>query len=111
MSPNRLSCNHYVCKEGIHILGCAPNVCGASICTLWFAAAIYSDWDKLINAEFCKEVFKLTGIDEYKSPVYWPKCNGRAENAVQLVVNSLRKLLNQKHSWDWVQLLPWRYGA
>ena len=69
-------------------------------------AAIYSDWDKLINAEFCKECFKLTGIDEYKSPVYRPKSNGRAGNALQLVVNSLRKLLNQKHSKDWAQLLP-----
>ena len=32
-------------------------------------AAIYPDWDKLINAEFCKQGFKLTDIGEYKSPV------------------------------------------
>ena len=63
-------------------------------------AAIYFDWDKLINAEFCKEVFKLMRIDEYKSPVDRPKSDGRAQNAVQLVVNSLRKLPNQKHSTD-----------
>ena len=69
-----------------------------------FPAAIYSDWSKLIYAEFCKGAFKLTGIDEYKRPVYRPKSNECAENAVQLVVNSVRKLLNQKHSRDWVQL-------
>ena len=69
-------------------------------------SAIYSDHDHLINAEFCKEFFRLSGVDEYKSPVYKPKSNGRAKNAVQLVVQSLRKLLEQKGSKDWVVLLP-----
>ena len=69
-------------------------------------SAIYSDHDHLINAEFCKQFFRLSGFDEYKSPVYKPKSNGCAEKAVQLVVHSLRKLLEQKGSKDWVALLP-----
>ena len=74
--------------------------------TFGLPVAIYPDWDKLINLELCKELFKLTGIDEYNSPVYRPKSNERAENAIRLVVNSLGKLLNQKQRKDWVQLLP-----
>ena len=45
-------------------------------------------------------------VEEHKSPIYKPKANGRAENAVQLVVSSLRKLLEQKGTKNWVQLLP-----
>ena len=69
-------------------------------------SAIHSDHNQLINAEFYKEFFRLSGVDEYKSPVYKTKSNGCAENAVQLVVQSLRKLLEQKGSKDWVALLP-----
>ena len=69
-------------------------------------SAIYSDHDHLINAEFCKEIFRLSGVDEYKSIVYKPKSNGRAKNSVQLVVQSLRKLLERKGSKDCVVLLP-----
>ena len=68
-------------------------------------SVIFSDNDHLVNAQFCKEFFMLSGVEEHKSPIYKPKANGRAENAVQLVVSSLRKLLEQKETKNWVQLL------
>ena len=68
-------------------------------------SVIFSDNDHLVNAHFCKEFFMLSGVEEHKSPIYKPKANGRAENAVQLVVCSLRKLLEQKGTKKWVQLL------
>ena len=93
-------------KKGLTSSDVAQMFVGRLFVHFGLPAAICSDWAKLMNAEFCKAFVKLTGIDECKSPVYRPKSNRRAENAVQLVVNSFRKLLNQKHNKDWVQLLP-----
>ena len=45
----------------------------------------------------------LSGFEEHKSPTYEPKPNGRAENAVQLVVSGLRKHLEQKGTNNLVQ--------
>ena len=69
-------------------------------------SVIFSDNDHLVSAQFCKEFFMLSGAEGHKSPIYKPKANGRAENAVQLVVSSLRKLLEQKGTKNWVKLLP-----
>ena len=67
---------------------------------------IFSDHDKLINSQWFQHYCQLCGVEEHKAPVYKPKANGRAENAVGLVVDSLRKILEQKCSRDWVRLLP-----
>ena len=69
-------------------------------------SVIFSDNDHLLNAQFRKEVFMLSGVEQHNSPIDKPKANGRAENAVQLVVSSLQKLLEQKGTKNWVQLLP-----
>ena len=62
--------------------------------------------DHLVNSMFFTHCCMLSGVDEHTSPIYTPESNGRAENAVQLVLNSLRRLLEQKCSRDRVQLLP-----
>ena len=56
---------------------------------------IFSDVDKIMHADFFCTFCQLSGIEEYRSPVYRKKSNGRAERAVQVVVDSLRKLLQQ----------------
>ena len=53
---------------------------------------IFSDVDKIMHADFFSTFCQLSGIEEYRSPVYRKKSNGRAERAVQVVVESLRKL-------------------
>ena len=72
----------------------------------------FSDNDKIIDASFFSTFCKLSGIEEYRSPVYCARSNGRAECAVQVVIDSLRKLLEQvsaqkvKHKHTWLDLLP-----
>ena len=63
----------------------------------------------IINSEFLKDLFAMSGVEQHSSVVYRPKSNGRAEQAVQSIVNSLRQYLEQrggssKHSW--VESLP-----
>ena len=59
---------------------------------------IFSDNNKLVDADFFRTVCELSGIEQWKSPVYRPQSNGRAERAVQVVVNSLRTFLEQVSS-------------
>ena len=72
----------------------------------------FSDNDKVIDASFFSTLCKLSGIEEYRSPVYRARSNGRAERAVQVVIDSLRKFLEQvsaqkvKHKHTWLDLLP-----
>ena len=73
---------------------------------------IFSDNDKIIDACFFSTFCKSSGIEEYCSPVYRAHSNGRAERAVQVVVDSLRKFLEHvsaqkvKHKHTWLDLLP-----
>ena len=70
------------------------------------------DNDKIIDASFFSTFCKLSGIEEYHSSVYRARSNGRAERAVQVVIDSLRKFLEQvlaqkvKHKQTWLDLLP-----
>ena len=46
----------------------------------------------------------MSGVEQHSSVAYRPQSNGRAERAVQSIVNSLRQYLEQrggssKHSW------------
>ena len=73
---------------------------------------IFSDNDKILDAFFFVTFCKLSGIEEYRSPVYRGRSNGRAECAVQVVIDSLRKFLEQvsaqkvTHKHTWLDLLP-----
>ena len=49
---------------------------------------------------------KLSRVEDHKSTVYNPKANGRAERAVQSIIQSLRRIMEQKISKDWFHLLP-----
>ena len=53
---------------------------------------IFSDVDKIVHADLFSTFCQLSGIEEYRSPVYRKKSNGRAERAVQVFVDRLRNL-------------------
>ena len=57
----------------------------------------------IINSEFLKDLFAMSGVEQHSSVAYQPQSNGRAERAVQSIVNSLTQYLEQhggssKHS-------------
>ena len=63
----------------------------------------------IVNSEFLKDLFAMSGVEQHSSVAYRPQSNGRAERAVKSIVNSLRQNLEQrgsscKHSW--VESLP-----
>ena len=58
----------------------------------------------IINSAFLKDLFAMSGVEQHSSLAYRPQSNGRAERAVQSIVNSLRQYLEQcggsiKHYW------------
>ena len=67
---------------------------------------IMSDCDHLINSKFMRTVCALAGITQHTSIIYRPRGNGRAEAAVRLVVETLRRTLAENPS-DWIYALPW----
>ena len=50
----------------------------------------------IINSEFLKDLFAMSGIEQHSLVAYRPQSNGRAERAVQSIVNSLRQYLEQR---------------
>ena len=63
----------------------------------------------IIISECLKDLFAMGGVEQHSSVAYRPQSNGRAERAVQSIVNPLRQHLEQcggssKHSW--VESLP-----
>ena len=71
-------------------------------------AEILSDVDHLITSHFFTCLCRLSGIRQHQSIIYRPKGNGRAETAVRLTIESLRKILNEvtHKSVNWVTALP-----
>ena len=67
---------------------------------------ICSDHDHLVTAKCFQTICQLCGIDMKQSPIYRPRSNGTAERAVQVIVDSLRKILEQTSKKRWVELLP-----
>ena len=68
---------------------------------------LFSDVHKNMHADLFSTFCQLSGIEGYRSPVYRKKSNGRAERAVQVVVDSLRKLLQQAaRNCKWTDLQP-----
>ena len=68
---------------------------------------ISADNDKVLDAVFFSTFCELSGIEQWHSPVYRARSNGRAENAVRVAVSSLRTLLEQcGRKRKWVDILP-----
>ena len=66
---------------------------------------IMSDNDKVISKDFFETLCALSGSEQHKGVIYCPQSNGRAEVAVKLVVNSLRRYLADRKG-NWVHALP-----
>ena len=60
----------------------------------------FSDHDHLITADLFMTLCDLSGVQQKQSPIYRPRSNGRAERAVQLVLDILRKFLAQTGKQD-----------
>jgi hypothetical protein len=67
---------------------------------------IMSDNDKLLTSEWFTTLCELCGVEQHSSIIYRPQGNGRAERAVQTVVQTLR-LVIQETSHHWLEALPW----
>ena len=50
----------------------------------------------IINSEFLKDLFAMSGAKQHSSVAYQPQSNGRAERAVQSIGNLLRQYLEQR---------------
>ena len=63
----------------------------------------------IINSEFLKDLFAMSGVEQHSSVAYRPQSNGRGERAVQSIVNSLRQYLEERggsSKLSWVESLP-----
>ena len=76
---------------------------------------IFSDQDVVLNTKFFSAFCEHFGVRQRMSTPYTPKHNGRAERAVQAVVESLRIFSNLVgRGADWVDYLPraiWRVNS
>ena len=50
----------------------------------------------IINSEFLEDLFAMSGVEQHSSVAYRPQSNGRAEQAVPSIVNSVRQYLEQR---------------
>ena len=66
---------------------------------------IHSDNPSIISSEFFDALCGLAGISQAKSVVYRPQSNGRAERAVQSIINALRLYLVYR-KLHWVYAVP-----
>ena len=66
---------------------------------------IHSDNHSIISSEFFDALCGLAGITQAKSIVYRPQSNGRAERAVQSIINALGVYLVFR-KLNWVYALP-----
>ena len=66
---------------------------------------IHSDNQSIISSEFFDPLCCLAGITQAKSKVYQPQSNGRAERALQSIINALQLYLVFR-KLDWVYALP-----
>ena len=66
---------------------------------------IHSDDQSIVSSDFFDALCGLAGITQAKSIVYTPQSNGRAERAVQSIINALRLYLVFR-KLDWIYALP-----
>ena len=66
---------------------------------------IMSDNASIINSAFFNTLCSLSGVEMHKSIIYRPQSNGRAERAVQSIIDALRTFLEGRKQ-SWVTALP-----
>ena len=76
------------------------------VATFGLPHEIMSDCDHVINSRFMNTLCALSGVTQHTSIIYRPRGNGRAETAVRLVVDMLRRALVEMPT-EWPQALPW----
>jgi hypothetical protein len=67
---------------------------------------ILSDNDKLLTSEWFTTLCELCSVEQHSSIIYRPQGNGRAERAVQTVINCLRLVMLEVNQ-NWLAALPW----
>ena len=97
-------------------LPCHESVTSAELASLFLTGfityfglpkEIFADNDRVLDAVFFSTFYELSGIKQWRSPVYRARSTSRAENAVGIVVSSLRTLLEQcGRKRKWVDILP-----
>ena len=93
------------CKEGLTSRKAADLFLHRSVFFMGLPREIPADNPFIISSTFFNALCNLAGIEQAKSIIYRPNCNGRAESAVQSTVNTLRQyLLSRKMSW--LEALP-----
>ena len=66
---------------------------------------VMSDYDRVVSKQCFETLCALSGVEQHKGVIYRPESNDRAEVAVKLVVNSLRRYLAERKC-HWVHALP-----
>ena len=105
------------CLTGyVMALPCHESVNSAELASLFLTRFVtffgvpkeaFADSDKVLDAVFFSTFCELSGIEQWRSLVYRARSNGRAGNAVRVVVSSLRTLLEQcRRKHKWVDILP-----
>ena len=95
-----------LCSKTLDAQGLADMYLERVVCIMGLPQEIFSDQDHLVTAEFFKQLCSLSGIAMKQSTIKRAGSNGRAERAVQVVVESLRQWLLKTSSKNWAQLLP-----
>ena len=69
---------------------------------------ILTDVVHVLTSHFFTCLCRLSGIRQHQAVGYCPQGNGRAESAVRLTIQSLRKVVNEvtHQSVNWVKALP-----
>ena len=93
-------------KLGLTAESCADLFMKHCVAIMGLPNEILSDHDHLICSKFFVRLLDLCGVEQHTGIIYRPKGNGRAENAVKMVVNILRRTLAE-FPGDWLQALPW----
>ena len=93
-------------KEGLTGAACADMFFRQVMMFTGLPKEVLTDQDIRLTSQFFNTLCALSGVEQHQSTVYRPRSNGRAEAAVKAVVNMLRKVLSQRKSDNWMDVLP-----
>ena len=99
------------CSKTLTTLGLGDLYLERVVPILGMPQEIFSDQDHLVTAEFLSQFCKLSGISMKQSIIKRPQSHGRAERAVQVVIESLRQWVVKTTQQNLAQLLPLPIGA